>query len=370
MESVSLLAGGVAHELNNILTALLGFGSLLAEQVAGDPDAVSNAREVLTAGERAAALTRQLLAFSRRQALAPERTDVGAVVEGIRPRLQEVVGTAVAVEIYANEDAPCARVDVARLEDALIVLARNARDAMPAGGHMAVEVDAVAVDACAAAHVRAVAGSYVRLSVADTGCGIPPDVQDRIFEPFFTTKARGKGIGLGLATVYGFVRQSGGYIGVHSERNLGTTMKIYLPVFEPTQAVTLTVPAPVLRSAAGQTVLVVDDTDAVRSLATDFLRRAGYRVLVGSTASNALSIAASQRGPIHLLLTDVVMPGSSGVDLAKELRAERRGLRVLYMSGYSDNAVVRHGLLGEGEAFLQKPFSRELLLQQVAALVR
>ena len=370
MESARLLAGGIAHDLNNILTAVLGFGTLLAQQLS-DPSASKSAHEVLSAGERGAALARQLLAFSGRQVLSPQRVNIDEVVEDARSLMQEAAGAAVALEIHSQGSVPSAQVDVDGLRAALVVLADNAKDAMPKGGRLIVEVDTVLLDeSYAAQHLNVAAGPYVRISLSDTGCGIPFEIRDRVFEPFFTTKARGKGVGLGLATVYGFVRQSGGNISVYSEPDIGTTFKMYLPAFEITASVVQKSVTPAPAGGAGQTVLVVDDVDAVRALASDALRRAGYRVIVAASASDALYMAGSQRGPIHVLLTDVIMPGSNGVDLARELRTERRGLRVLYMSGYPDHVVVRNDLLAAGEAFLQKPFSRELLLEKVAALVR
>jgi nitrogen-specific signal transduction histidine kinase len=374
MDSASQLAGGVAHDLNNILTAILGFGTLVAEQVSTDPDALANAREVLAAGERAARLTQRLLAFAGRQVLTPLTCDVAELLTEMLPAIRDAAGPHVDVSTQVQAGAKLS-IDMARLQEALIELAGNARYAMPDGGRLLIEVDVVTIDdtpvsePVVAGQVSAAAGPYVRIAVTDTGAGMSHDVQARIFEPFFTTKPRGQGGGLGLSMIHGFIRQSGGDIWVYSEPGIGTTFKIYLPAVghvsgvRPARTSTVT-------PGAGQTVLVVDDVDAIRTLTADLLRRAGYRVLVAGSAAAALSMAANARGPIHLLLTDVVMPGSGGVELARELRTERRGLRVLYMSGYSDNAVVARGLLGPGDAFLQKPFTRDRLLQQVAALVQ
>lgn len=370
MESVSHFAGGVAHDLNNILTAVLGFGTLLAEQVASDPEAAKSAREVLEAGERAAVLTRQLLALSGRQVLVPQAANLRTVLEGVRARLQDAVGPTVVVDICAHENTPPVFVDVDRLQDSLAALAQNAKAAMPDGGRLKVEVEPVNLDEpCTGEHTDAVAGSCVRITVTDTGSGIPYAVYDRIFEPFFTTRPGGQGMGLGLSVVYGFVKQSGGHIRVDGTPGAGTTFTIDLPRADTPRAVQTGPTVLTPPRATGQTVLVVDDAHAVRALAADYLRRAGYRVIVATSASDALYMAHNHRGPIHLLLTDVIMPGSSGVDLASELRTERRGLRVLFMSGRGDNLLRRNGSGSDGDGFLQKPFSPELLLARTAALI-
>ncbi|MEQ1759738.1 MAG: ATP-binding protein [Vicinamibacterales bacterium] len=371
IESVSHFAAAIAHDLNNVLTAVLGYGTLLSERVAENPEALNDAREVLAAAERAATLTRHLLAFSRRQVLAPKRADVGGMFETVRPRLLESIGKRVTLELQADDGTPAVSIDVDRLQDALVALAVNASDAMPEGGRLRIEAAGIAVDGSSATgHVQLEAGQYVRISVTDSGRGIPADIQDRVFEPFFTTKMRGLGEGLGLSTVYGFIRQSGGHVLLQSEEGRGTTVQLYLPILPVATASAQSANDPVVRRGSGQTVLLVDDTDAIRRQVADSLRRSGYRVIVANSASEALYVAGCQRGPIHMLLTDVIMPGSSGVDLARELRTERRGLRVLYMSGFSGHEAVQQGVLAAGESFIEKPFSRDALLQKVAALLR
>lgn len=370
MESASSLAGSVAHDLNNILTSVLGFAGLLAEQVADDPDAAANVREVLASGERAAALTQQLVALGGRQPLVPRDVTMAAVLNDLRPRLEACLGADVELSVAQDLDDIHLTVDVDRLQDALLACADNAREAMPSGGRFTIEVDVVRLDAGDSVLVEGCPpGSYVRIAAIDSGRGIPWDVQERIFDPFFSTKRRGHGVGLGLTRVYAFIKQSGGCMSVGSEPGRGTTATIHLPATRlagPVASVSHLAPVP---SGSGETVLVVDDVDAVRAFVAGALRRAGYRVLVASSASDALYMAVNSRGPIHLLLTDVVMPGSSGLDLARELRAERRGLKVLYMSGHRDNAVARSGHLHADEAFVQKPFTGAALLGQVAALL-
>jgi CheY-like chemotaxis protein len=370
MDSLSLLAGSVAHDLNNILTSVLGFGTLLAERVASDPEASGNAREVLAAADRAARLTQQLLAFSRRQLLEPTSVNVVELIEDMREDLRVRLGSGVQIDVSRADVVPAAHVDAERLKDALLALVDNAKDAMAGGGTLTLTVDSVTFDTTQVAeHHYAAAGPYVRIAVTDTGAGMTREVQERIFDPFFTTKPRGEGDGLGLSTVYGFIRQTGGFIRVISEPQSGTTMSLHLPMFDTAQPTCEKVAMEPLRPSAGETILVVDDVDEIRALTAETLRKAGYKVITAGSASEALYMASMQRGPIQLLLTDIVMPGSSGLDLAMELKADRRGLRVLYMSGFTDTAIGRGKHLGRGEAFLPKPFTSQALLQQVAALL-
>jgi two-component system cell cycle sensor histidine kinase/response regulator CckA len=371
MESVSLLAGVVAHDLNNMLTVILGFGALLAEQLAHDVDASGNAREVMIAGERAAALSRRLLAFSGRLALSPQPCDVGAVVVEARSRIEEVAGAGVALEIRADTPLPPVMIDAQHLQDALLALTENARAAMADAGQMSVEVTLV--------DERRIsdepgspkpAGTHVRIVLRDSGSGIPVEIQDRVFDPFFSTKTRAPGAGLGLSIVHGFVKQSGGRIRIRSEGRGGTAVEMTFPVLDPVLRAAPQEPASKVRSIAGKTVMVVDDAGSLRAMTGETLRRAGYRVLVASSAADALNMAHNHRGPIHVLITDVVMPGSNGRDLAVELKADRPHMRVIYMSGHADNVVLRNGPLPPHEEFLAKPFNSDVLLQTVGGLLR
>ena len=371
METVGQLAGGIAHDFNNILTAIVGFGTLVAEQVKDNPAAAENVAEILAAASRASSLTRQLLAFGRRQVLLPTRLDLNDTVHGLAGMLRQLIGEHIDLSFVCTADLPPIRADQSQLESALANLVINARDAMPQGGRLTIETSEVTLDAAyCAAHVGVRAGRYARLIVSDTGVGIPPDVQPRIFEPFFTTKEAGKGSGLGLATVYGIVKQSGGNIWVYSEPGLGTTFKVYLPI-DPGESAEAEASLPVTTewSRGTETVLLVEDAPVIRRLARDVMAGAGYVVIAAEDANEAMTLAAAHRGPIDLLVTDLVMPGPSGVELAEQLTRARSDVRVLFMSGYTDNALVRNGLLAEGVSFLQKPFAPADLLRRVRQVI-
>ena len=367
METVGQLAGGIAHDFNNILTAIVGFGTLVAEQVAGNEAAKQNAMEILAAADRASTLTRQLLAFGRRQVLHPTRVDLNDMVNSIAAMLQQLIGENIDLQIICPSGVPPVRADLAQLESALANLVVNARDAMPNGGRLLIETAQVTLDDdYCSRHVAVKPGAYARLSVSDNGLGMSQELQTRIFEPFFTTKEAGRGTGLGLATVYGIVKQSGGNIWVYSEPGQGATFKIYLPVDEsdrPTQEHT----APVRGqwSRGSETVLLVEDAPMIRRLAQKVMTKAGYTVLEAGDGDQAMAAADAHGAPIHIMLTDLIMPGLSGVDLAQRLTSLRPATRVLYMSGYTDNAIVRNGLLAEGAPFLQKPFTPEELLRKL-----
>ena len=371
LETVGRLAGGIAHEFNNILTAIIGFGSLLAETLADDESSSSQVREILVGAERAAALTRDLLAFSRRQVMRPTNVDLSQVVEHLSRMLKGVLGSQVTLRVRCAEGVPSIHADRAQLEQAITNLAINAREAMPRGGELTIEVDAVTLDSeYCDAHISATPGEYVRLSVTDTGIGIPKNLLPRVFEPFFTARDVQTAAGLGLSMVYGIVKQSGGNIWAYSEPGLGTTFKLYFPVCrgERQQGETSTsTPRPQLRGS--ETILVVDDTDTVRRLTRDVLTAAGYQVLEAAGADEAVQVAERHAAPIHLLVTDVVMPGRNGVELVDRLRTVRPVMRVLYVSGYTDLGIVREGLLAQDAAFLQKPFTPEDLLRKVRQVI-
>ena len=366
MEAVGRLAGGVAHDFNNILTAIGGYTDLLLADLPLDDPRRQDVDEIHRAADRAAALTQQLLAFSRRQVLQPKVINVNALVVNVEKMLRRLIGEDVQLEAALAEDVGRVRADPGQLEQVLVNLAVNARDAMPGGGRLTIETSNIELDAAYATEHRTVApGPYVLIAVSDTGTGMSADTQSHIFEPFFTTKEVGKGTGLGLATVYGIVKQSGGSIWVYSELGHGTTIKVYFPrVDEPAEPLA----APGLVDPASlrgtETILLVEDEPSVRGVARQVLARQGYTVLEAPDGQTALMmIAAGAR--VDLVLTDVVMPGMSGRALADQLARRSPGIRVLYMSGYTDDAIVRHGMLEPGLAYLQKPFRPDALAQKV-----
>ncbi|MGH7569267.1 MAG: response regulator [Gemmatimonadales bacterium] len=370
MEAVGRLAGGLAHDFNNILTAITGYAGLLLEDLAAADARRGDVDEIRRAAERAAALTRQLLAFSRQQVLAPRVLDLNDLVTNLDNMLRRLIGEDVELVTVPAPDLGAIRADPGQLEQVLVNLVVNARDAMPEGGRLTIETANVTLDEdYTRLHAPALPGQYVLLAVSDTGTGMDPETRNHIFEPFYTTKEKGKGTGLGLATVYGIVKQSGGFVWVYSEPGQGATFKIYLPRVDE-RAQPLETPAASTTSLRGtETVLLVEDEVTVRTVARQMLERQGYTVLEATGAEAATAIAETHDGPIHLLLTDVVMPGSSGRALADRLTPLRPELRVLFMSGYTDEAVVRHGMLERGVAYLQKPFAPEGLARRVREVI-
>jgi two-component system cell cycle sensor histidine kinase/response regulator CckA len=366
MEALGRLAGGVAHDFNNLLTIINGYGELLLASLPRENPVYGMIDQMTKAGERAAALTRQLLTFSRRQLVSPRVLDLNAVVADLEKMLRRIIGEDVDLCTLLQPCLGHVRADPAQIDQVILNLAVNARDAMPTGGQLVLETRDVELDeAYTRAHPDARPGPHVMLAVRDSGCGMTDAVKARLFEPFFTTKEPGKGTGLGLATVYGIVKQSGGHVAVSSVPELGTTFQVYLPSVR--EAVT--------RSKAQQsggelpwgseTVLVVEDEPGVRSLTCRVLRESGYRVLEASQPAEARRLAGRHRGPIHLLLTDVVMRGGGGCRLAETLLARYPEMKVLYLSGYTDDAVLRHGILEAEVSFLPKPFSPAVLSHKV-----
>jgi len=365
MEAVGQLAGGIAHDFNNLLTAILGNTQLLLRELPPGDSMHDDVEEIRKASERAASLTRQLLAYSRRQMLQPEVLDLNVVMAEMDKMLRRLIGEHIDLVAVFAPDLGRVRADPNQIEQVIVNLAVNARDAMPDGGKLTIATANVDLDETfAQAHLGSVPGSYAMLAVTDTGVGMDATVRAHLFEPFFTTKEVGKGTGLGLATVYGIVKQSGGYISVSSAPGHGSSFKIYLPRIatpaEPPAGAPKGGPAP-----GSETVLVVEDEPAVLTLSRRALESQGYVVLAASDADAALRVVERHGGMIHLLLTDVVMPGLSGRELADRLSAQRPGIRVLYMSGYPGDAVVQHGTLPLGSAFLQKPFSPDGLARKV-----
>src|SRR5436190_8217116 len=366
MEAVGQLAGGIAHDFNNLLTAILGCTQLLLHATPPEDERREDIEEIKNAGLRAAELTRQLLAFSRRQVLAPKLLDMNAVVATMDKMLRRLIGEDVALVTELAADLGPVSADPGQLEQVLLNLAVNARDAMPQGGRLTIATaNVLLTEEYAERHHRLPPGQYVLLAVSDTGVGMDEATQKHLFEPFFTTKEVGKGTGLGLATVYGIVKQSGGYIWVYSEAGHGTTVKVYLPrVAGAAQPLAVAEAAPELRRGT-ETVLLVEDAAPVRTLARKSLESCGYRVLDAADGRAALELSAGHAGGIDILVTDVVMPGMSGRELAERLAPLRPGMRVLYTSGYTDDAMVHQGVLRSGVAFLQKPFMPESLTRKV-----
>jgi two-component system cell cycle sensor histidine kinase/response regulator CckA len=366
MEAVGQLAGGIAHDFNNLLTAILGSTQLLLHAMPPEDGRREDVEEIKNAGIRAAELTRQLLAFSRRQVLAPKVLDLNATVSNMDKMLRRLIGEHIELRAALAPDLGPVSADPSQLEQVLLNLAVNARDAMPRGGRLTIETGNVFLtEEYSERHHRVPPGHYVRLIVSDTGVGMDEATQKHLFEPFFTTKEVGKGTGLGLATVYGIVKQSGGYIWVYSEPGHGTTVKVYLPrVAGETEPLPAAAQSPELRRGT-ETVLLVEDALPVRALARKSLQSFGYTVLDAGDGPAALELSARHAGGIDILVTDVVMPGMSGRELAERLAPTRPGMRVLYTSGYTDDAMVHQGVLHSGVAFLQKPFVPETLARKV-----
>ena len=366
MEAVGRLAGGIAHDFNNILTVITGYGEMVAERTAGDPVMNEEIQEILRAAEHASALTGQLLVFSRRHVMRQESIDLNMVVAKIERMLRRIIGEDIELAAAPGPELARVRADSAQIEQVIMNLVVNARDAMPNGGRLTIETANVELDAAyARSHAGVKEGAYVMLAVSDTGKGIAPEVRTRLFEPFFTTKERGKGTGLGLSTVYGIVKQSGGEIWVYSEPGKGTSFKIYLPRVGDTGLVEVRPIEPAPAERGQETVLLAEDEPGVRALARDVLRQRGYQVLESMDVDDALRICREHPSQIDLLLTDVVMPVMSGRELAERAAEIRPDIKVLYMSGYTDNIVVHHGVTSIDRHFLQKPFTPRTLAQKV-----
>jgi two-component system, cell cycle sensor histidine kinase and response regulator CckA len=368
IEAIGRLAGGIAHDFNNLLSVIISFSELIIDDAEKDKlpaNVIADLDEVKKAGLRAADLTRQLLAFSRQQVLAPKIVDLNDIVGGMEKLLRRVIGADITLRTVRSTDGAKVKVDPGQMEQVIMNLVVNARDAMPRGGKLTIEVSRAELDATFTADHQGIApGSYIQLAVTDTGMGMSKDVQAQIFEPFFTTKEKGKGTGLGLSTVFGIVQQSGGTIWVYSEPGTGTTFKIYLPITQEASAAATAV-APIVRPRGSETILLVEDEPQVRAIARGILTRAGYTVLEAEDGAAALQLCERVTAPIHLVLTDVVMPVMSGRELVEKLSTVRPSAKVLFMSGYTDDTVVHHGVLDHGIAFLQKPIMPDALTKKV-----
>ena len=365
MEAVGQLAGGVAHDFNNLLTVILGYCELLLVNLDPADARQPDIEEIQRAGERAAGLTRQLLAFSRKQIIQPTLLDLNVVIAEMRVMLQRLIGEDVKVLLGLWPDLPLVKADRGQVEQIVMNLAVNARDAMPRGGTLTIETAHIELDEpYAKVHLGVTAGSYTALTVSDTGTGMTPEIKARLFEPFFTTKEPGHGTGLGLATVHGIVTQSGGSVSVDSEPGKGTSIRVYFPRAEGVAVAIAAPPVSVIPARTGQTVLVVEDEDGLRQLTRRLLQGQGYVVLTAANAAEAMALVDAHAS-IDLLLTDVVMPGASGAELTKQAVERRPALRVIYMSGYTEETIVHRGVLKPGIAFLHKPFTSDTLGRKI-----
>jgi PAS domain S-box-containing protein len=370
LDAIGQLAGGVAHDFNNLLTAILGYGNLVIDTFDADDRRRSDMQEVIKAGERAATLTRQLLAFSRKSVLQPVAVDFNAVVTGMRRMLGRLIGEHINLVTVLAADLHIVRADQGQLEQIVMNLVVNARDALPVGGRVAIETANVELDeSYAMKHGPVRPGSYVMLAVSDSGIGMNEETKRRLFEPFFTTKEPGKGTGLGLATVYGIVTQSNGYIWVHSEPGSGSTFKVYLPRADKDECVSTGDASQKVIGVGTETLLIVEDDEAVRLLTRVMLEKAGYRVFDAGNPQQAEALFAENPTLFDLLLTDVIMPGLSGPKLFERLDRLRPGLKVLYVSGYTDDAMAHQGQLDPGVGFLQKPFTADELSRLVRVVL-
>jgi nitrogen-specific signal transduction histidine kinase/CheY-like chemotaxis protein len=366
MEAVGRLAGGVAHDFNNLLVGILGYSELLKKRLAAQGPLLRMANEINFAAMRARDLTSRLLALSHRQVLRPAVLDLNLLIRQCERLLRPITGEDVHVILRLDPKTANVKADPAQLEQVILNLALNARDAMPGGGTLSLETSNIQVDAALARqHPGLIPGYYVRLSVTDTGHGIAPDIMPQIFEPFFTTKEIGKGSGLGLSTVYGVVKQSGGCVTVSSEPSKGAAFAIYLPRASELPERRIPAQRAATSSAGTETILLVEDEAVVRDLVCEILRESGYVVLSTTSGADAMDITAAHIKPIDLLITDVVMPEMSGPELANNLRRARGEMRILYMSGYTDDAVLVRQGLPEHSAFIRKPYTPQQFLQKV-----
>jgi signal transduction histidine kinase/ActR/RegA family two-component response regulator len=365
MEAVGMLAGGVAHDFNNLLTIITGYSQLILNNLAPEDPNRQSAEQIMKAGERAATLTSQLLAFSRRQVLQPKVLDVNRLIGTLTSMLRRLIGEDIDLQLHLREGLGQVNADPGQIEQVLMNLVVNARDAMPRGGTLTIETANIDLDEnYTRTHVTLKPGPYVMIAVSDTGTGMDDNTKAHAFEPFFTTKVQGRGTGLGLSTVFGIVRQSGGGVDIYSALGKGTSAKVYLPRIDQPEVIESSERRAKV-SQGTETILVAEDDEMVRSLVKETLQRHGYDVLDAAGPLEAQKISDSHRGAIHLLITDVVMPKVNGRDLAARLLRRRPAMKVLYMSGYTDGAVVNNGILRKEVAFLQKPFTPAALAEKV-----
>jgi len=370
MEAIGRLAGGIAHDFNNVLGVITGYSEMLLDRIGEDQKLSSLVNQILGASQRAGTLTRQLLAFSRQQVLEPQVIHIQEHIQGIQKLLQRVLGEDIRLTVDPGSRPVHLRVDPTQLEQVIMNLVVNARDAMPSGGNLSIEISEAHLDAGYCKHnPDARPGTYVCLAVTDTGCGMSPEVLSRVFEPFFTTKETGKGTGLGLATVYGIVKQSSGHVTVYSEVGHGTTFKVYLPLCSEPATRAATAALNDIAPGGGETILLVEDEASLREVTREYLSEKGYTVVTASEAEEAMVAAENAEHPVDLLITDVILPGCSGVQLAQRLSAKSPQLRVLYISGYTADTIVHHGGHDSNFAFLSKPFALAALARKIRSVI-
>ena len=362
MEAIGRLASGIAHDFNNMLTSILGYSSLMLKMTKPDDPRRNDIHEIILAAERATALTRQLLDFSRNQAIETRNVSLNAIIQNLQEFLGRTLGEKIKLTMRLDPDLRNIKADVSRLEQVIVNLVVNARDAMPSGGQLMIETDNLSLDHnFCAMHPHMAPGDYVELEVSDTGCGMPSNVLEHLFEPFFTTKAKGKGTGLGLTTTYGIVKQFGGHITVYSEVGRGTTFKTYFPESQGESEAGSPATQESVLLRGNETIMVVDDETNIVNMISQILTELGYHVIAATSGCEALSLSDQHAQMIDMVLTDIIMPELNGPDLVRMLHRKRPTLKALYMSGYANNAAVQIGVLKPDTAFLQKPFSSETL---------
>ncbi len=366
MESIGRLAAGIAHDYNNVLSVIIGYSDLLLATIPPNDPIREKIKFIHDSGSKAATLTRQLLAFSRKQVLEKRVISINTIIRNFIKILDKIVGEDIVITTYLSEENCTVEADPGQIEQIIMNLVVNAKDAMPNSGEIIIETAAIQLDQhYVNKHIEVKPGQYVLMAISDTGEGVDKDVLSKIFDPFFTTKERGKGTGLGLATVYGIVKQHDGYIFAYSEKNRGTTFKIYLPACKKTAEETESKFAAKVLPQGKETILIVDDNISIRQLIVETLKQLGYNCLQAESGKDAINILRQYSGEVHLLLTDVVMPGMSGRALAETIRKERPEMKVIFMSGYTENIIAHHGVLEQGINYISKPITPVTLTQKI-----